>query len=482
MRGESHLNFHPSKNRLSSPAKEAGRAEGAGRFRAFFWGLAAAVFIVLGGQGALAQQAEVKTVTAGGAEWNYTTRSWQSQDGLPEETVQAFAQTQDGYLWVGTSGGLLRFDGARFRLFAHENTPAFGENSVFCLLAGRNGRLWIGTDGSGLIEWKDGVFRAYPAESGQTANFVRAIAEDRNGLLWVATDDGLFWARNGRLERADKPLGLPIFNVHAVMEDHTGRIWEGGSRIYALKDGHAREYSLPDNDSRNKVKSILETPDGVIWVGTIGGLFRLRPGMDRFEPVAGVQGTIRSLRQAPNGELWAGSIGEGIFRIRGNSVTRLKAPSPLASNTVLSIFTDADSNLWIGTQAGMMRLSRTPVRVIDLPAAADSDFGTVTLDADGSLWAASNQLVHFEREQAIRFKFPGMSGVRVRNVMRSRDGSLWIGTDGSGVYHLSGHAMKHFTTRDGLVNNFVRVFLESRGEPSGSRRLPQLHRAERFGL
>src|ERR1035437_344005 len=126
-------------------------------------------------------------------EWNCTFRSWQSQDGLPEETVQAFAQTPDGYLWVGTSGGLLRFDGARFRLFAHENTPAFGENSVFCLLAGRDGRLWIGTDGSGLIEWQNGVFQAYSTEKGETSDFVRALAEDHNGLLWVATDDGLFW-------------------------------------------------------------------------------------------------------------------------------------------------------------------------------------------------------------------------------------------------------------------------------------------------
>ena len=347
-----------------------------------------------GGGYAPAQSPAAHPSVDGKENWNYTIRSWQSQDGLPEETVQAFAQTPDGYLWVGTSGGLLRFDGAQFHLYAHENTPAFGENSVFCLLAAHDGRLWIGTDGSGLIEWRNGAFHAYSAEKGETADFVRALTEDHNGLLWVATDDGLFWAKDGRLERADKPLGLPVFNVHAVLEDSTGRIWVGGSRLYSLKDGQPHEYSLPDNDSRNKVKSFLQTGDGSIWVGTVGGLFRLRPGSEKFEPVPGVFGTIRTLREAPSGELWAGSIGEGIFRIRGDQVTRLKAPSPLVSNTVLSIFVDADRNLWIGTQAGMMRLSRTPVRVVELPSAADSDFGTVALDADGSLWAASNQLVH----------------------------------------------------------------------------------------
>jgi ligand-binding sensor domain-containing protein/signal transduction histidine kinase len=417
---------------------------------------------MLAGRNTQAQHPSVDALKTSEQEWNYTVRSWQSQDGLPEETVQAFAQTPDGFLWVGTSGGLLRFDGARFKLFAHENTPAFGENSVFCLLAAHDGRLWIGTDGSGLIEWQNGAFHAYSAEKGQTSDFVRALAEDRNGLLWVATDDGLFWVRNGRLERADKPLGLPIFNVHAVMEDRTGRIWVGGARLYSLKDGQTREYSLPDNDSRNKVKSFLQTSDGTIWVGTVGGLYRLRPELDKFEPVPGVFGTIRSLRETPSGELWAGAIGEGIFRIRGNRVTRLQAPSPLVSNTVLSIFVDSERNLWIGAQAGMMRLSRTPVRVLDLPSAADSDFGTVALDSDGSLWAASNQLVHVIDGHAAPFRFPGLDQVRVRNVFRSRDGSLWIGTDGSGVYHLSPQATKHFTTREGLVNNFIRVFLESK--------------------
>jgi ligand-binding sensor domain-containing protein/signal transduction histidine kinase len=409
-----------------------------------------------------AQQPAADALTPSSEEWNYTMRSWQSQDGLPEETVQAFAQSADGYLWVGTSGGLLRFDGARFHLFSHESSPAFGENSVFCLLAARDGRLWIGTDGSGLIEWKNGAFHTYPAAEGDTANFVRALAEDHNGQLWVATDDGLFWAKNGHLERADKPLGLPVFNVHAVLEDREGRIWIGGSRIYSLKDGQPHEYSLPGNDSKNKVKSLLQTSDGDLWVGTVGGLYRMTPGGDRFEPVPGVVGTIRSLRETPSGELWAGAIGEGIFKIRGNQVTRLKAPAPLISNTVLAIFSDTDRNLWLGTQAGMMRLSRTPVRVLQLSEAADSDFGTVALDTDGSLWAASNELVHVQEGRASPFRFPALPNVRVRNLLRGHDGSLWIGTDGSGVYHLSSIGNVSYTTREGLVNNFIRAFLETR--------------------
>jgi hypothetical protein len=121
----------------------------------------------------------------------YTRRVWQTQDGLPENTVQAFAQTPDHYLWIGTSGGLVRFDGARFVVFDRGNTPEIHENSVFCLTVSRDGSLWAGTDGGGLVRYHNGVFQAYSAAGGLTNGFVRAVYEDREGTLWAGTDDGL---------------------------------------------------------------------------------------------------------------------------------------------------------------------------------------------------------------------------------------------------------------------------------------------------
>src|SRR6266849_1352269 len=92
---------------------------------------------------------------------NYTSRTWQMQDGLPEQTVQAFAQTKNRYLWIGTTGGLLRFDGGRLLLFDRDNTPAFTDNNVFSLTVTSDDALWIATEGGGLIRYKDGVFRHF---------------------------------------------------------------------------------------------------------------------------------------------------------------------------------------------------------------------------------------------------------------------------------------------------------------------------------
>lgn len=414
----------------------------------------------------ISAQSSAKNLNGSAGEWSYTSESLQSQNGLPGETVQAFAQTPDGYLWVGTSEGLFRFDGATYEHFWHENTPAMREDSVFCLLATRDGRLWIGTDGGGLLELHDGVFRAYTAADGITDIFIRALFEDHDNHLWVATDSGLYRSSGARFERVDDKPEMPANAFHGLYEDHLGRIWAGAAQLYAITNGRPIAYTLGGADNRHRVKSVIETQDGSIWVGAVAGLYRMPPGSDHFVPVPGVWGTVRTLKEVVAGELWAGTIGEGIFRIHyqrpSPHVTRLAAPVPLVSNTVLSIFTDDMTNLWIGTEVGLIHLSRSPVHVLLLPAAADSDFGTVSLDSDGSLWAASNLLVHVKGDRPVLDHLPGLKDAHVRNVLRGRDGTLWIGTDGSGLFKVTPASTEHLTTSQGLVNNFIRVMMEAR--------------------
>jgi len=399
----------------------------------------------------------------------YTRRVWQATDGLPEQTVQAFAQTPDGFLWVGTTGGLLRFDGAHFTLFDRQNTPSLHENNIFCLMVSRDGALWIGTEGGGLARYAKGQFRSWTARDGTALggisnDFVRALVQDGDGVIWAGTDNGLLRLDGERFVRVDAVPGIPALAVHAIFPDRDGSLWVGGSRLLRLHRGQAREYTLSGEASQNRVKSILRTRDGTLWVGTVSGLNRMSPGRDAFERVAGVSATVRVLRQTSDGLLWIGTIGQGVYSYRDGRFTRMTAPDLLPSNTVLNLYEDDEMNFWIGTQAGMLRLARTPLIVTPLPQANDSDFGTVYQDRDGSFWIGSTRLFTMRNGVVKPEILPGLQGVHVRNVLRDRSGALWVGTDGDGVYRLSsglsGAPSAHYTSKVGMSNNFVRVMAQ----------------------
>jgi ligand-binding sensor domain-containing protein/signal transduction histidine kinase len=392
----------------------------------------------------------------------YTDRIWQMQDGLPEQTVQAFAQTKDRYLWIGTTGGLLRFDGGRLVLYDRDNTPAFTENNIFNLTVARDGTLWIATEGGGLIRYKDGVFRSFSAKDGLLNDFVRTVYQDSKGLIWIGTDDGLFRFSGERIERVDDGNSVPLVAVHAIREDSQGRLWAGGSKLLCLSGSTAQEYRLQGEGSQNRVKSIAQTRDGTLWVGTIGGLYRMVAGSDSFRRVKDTSGTVRFLRETSDGTLWIGTIGHGIYKYREHRFSQITAPNNLPSNTALNLFEDIEKNIWIGTQAGMLRLSKTPILAVALPDAGDYDAETVYQDHNGDLWIAAANLFRFHDGKATEIRFPGISGVRVRNVFRDNEGTLWIGTEGRGVFRESGTKLLHYMSKDGLVNNFVRAFLQGR--------------------
>jgi ligand-binding sensor domain-containing protein/signal transduction histidine kinase len=395
---------------------------------------------------------------------SFTQRTWQMSDGLPEQIVQAFAQTQDRYLWVGTSGGLLRFDGAQFVLYSRDNVPAFTDNNIFCLTVSNDGSLWIGSEGGGLIRYRDGKFQSFSSADGLLNFFVRVVFQDSKGQLWVGTDNGLLRVRNERLERVDNTASIPALAVHAIYEDDHGGLWVGGSRLLRLDGNAAVEYRLQGDYSQNRVKSIVQTRDGVMWVGTVSGLQKMLPGTrgtSAFTKVADIYGTVRFLRQTVDGALWIGTIGNGIYVLRDGQLANLSVHNGLPSNTALNLFEDAEKNIWIGTQAGMLRLSKTAVNTVRLPDAAEADAGTIFEDTNGDLWVASAHLFRVHDGTATRFETPGVT-VRIRNAFRDSSGALWIGTEGQGAVRFDGKKYEHYTTQNGLVNNFVRVFVQGR--------------------
>lgn len=409
------------------------------------------------------------SLPAGKSISEYDRRVWQTQDGLPEDTVQSLAETEDGYLWIGTREGLARFDGFRFVVFDQSNTPAFRDDSVLALDATKGDVLWIGTEGGGLVRYHDGRFRAFSAEQGLTDGFVRAIYQDHRGRLLVGTDHGLFRLSGSRFVRMDGRGGLPYLSVHAITEDSQGRLWVGGSGLYILDHGTAKRILLDESTASSQIKSILIAKNGSVWVGTYAGLYRLKDGVIRHYPFN--RDIEANICQDGSGNIWLGWVGDGLSRFQDGQWVTYRAPGVLPNNTVLSIFEDSDQDLWVGTENGLLRISDTGVSVLenkDGVALGNSstiyeNVSTIYHAPDGRLWIANGHLYQIDRWRLIRFKLPPAARrVEVRTVFKDRKGVLWLGTGGQGLVAIRNGAVMTYTTRQGLVNDFIRAFCEDR--------------------
>ena len=225
------------------------------------------------------------SATREGVALNYARTLWHVSDGLPEDTVQAITESSAKHLWIGTTGGLVRFDGAHMHIYGNGPERCLGlVNSILCLSVDRDGVLWVGTEGGGLLHIDDGGWRAYSRADGLENSFVRAVLQDHQGGLWVGTDNGLFRRQGEHFERQNLDGTATPVAVHDLMEDRSYRIWVGGSRLYSVDpDGHTRQYALPGTYSENRVRAMLQTTDGIVWVGTVGGLQQMSEG--RFHKV-----------------------------------------------------------------------------------------------------------------------------------------------------------------------------------------------------
>src|SRR5579883_2109802 len=251
----------------------------------------------------------------------YHSRSWQADEGLPMDIVQAVAQTPDGYLWVGTPRGLARFDGIRFRVFDSRNTPELKNSSVTALCRSADGGLWIGTAG-GLTQLKKGQFVS--CDLGMTnnsrANTVKTIFEAQDGSLWVGTLGGLLHQQNGRWKLYTDGNGLRDNVVRSICEGE-GQVWIGTALgVCSWKDGTLNTLT---NISDNMVRAIFKDREGAIWFGLTTGLCRLHNGQfTRYTRKEGLpDSNVSSIFQDRRGDLWVGTYG-GLTRfVDGRFVT-----------------------------------------------------------------------------------------------------------------------------------------------------------------
>ncbi len=400
---------------------------------------------------------------------------WGAENGLPNGNTMVMAQTSDGYLWIGTFNGLFRFDGVTFTYFDQQTAPGMKQAAgigVKALCTSKDGSLWIGTNGRGLVRLKNGTFTLYTTKEGLSDNTVRSIVEGHDGSLWIATDLGLDRLQNGKFTIYGSADGLTSNSLRVVHEDRSGILWVGSEvGVDQFKHGKFTRFLLtfPGSEKGQKpITAIEEGRDGSVWIGLFGGgLVRIQNDgrQTAFTTREGLSNDyVHSILEDRDGNLWIGTVA-GLNRLNENGFSSYTTKDGLPQDNLFGIFEDREGNLWVG-------MDSTPA----LNRFRDGKFLTYTTQEglggnavysvwqrkDGSIWAGSDGgLSVFDNGRFKAYTNPLLNS-RVTAIMESSDGSFWIGTGGTGLGRLKNGQLTMYTKQNGLTNDQIWCLAEDK--------------------
>ena len=319
---------------------------------------------------------------------DYVLKSWSSQDGLFGGWIVGIAQDQDGYLWLATVSGLVRFDGFSFEPFSSSDGTRLPQRSLASIHAARDGSIWVGFSGSGGVSRiHGGRVTVYGRSDGLGAGRVTAIVEATDNRILAVTAEGLYRFINDRWTRLGEEHGLPNGQVHDVYQNRAGVLWVSSSAgVFCRKPGEEKFETIDELVQFGL--SFSESTNGAMWITEPSvGFKRLELGAQRRPPTHRLTGEGYKILADRFGNLWVATLDKGLWFVPDSESIN---PTPqligthdgLSNDSVRSLFEDRDGTVWVGTTDGLHRFARRRVTAI-------TDLGVVRaveVDHNGDAW------------------------------------------------------------------------------------------------
>lgn len=401
----------------------------------------------------------------------YLHTAWKSDAGL--QAVRRLAQTPDGYLWLATRGGLVRFDGYSFSTYRAGPVPGLESSTAQDLLVDPDGSLWVSSLGGGIAHYQAGAFHSYTSREGLPSDDIDSIYRDSHGAMWIGTRGGeIVRMVQDRFEKVS--LGIPASRINAILEDEDQSLWITalGNGVFRLQNGRISHFSAKDGLPDARVTGLCRDHSGKIWTtGWKGISYWNGTVFVSDSAVNAVVSLARSCTEDRDGNLWIASS-SGLVRLRDGKVSTMDRSSGLSDDVVTDVFEDREGNLWVGTQAGLDRLSDSEVRTFTTREGLFRDPGPIIADSSGGVWTVSGTRVaritankisvwpiampadsipfsmllepdsrlsvgfagglkHWTRERVVAGQ--ELAGLEVRSMLKSRNGDIWIGTAKRGL-------------------------------------------------
>ena len=409
----------------------------------------------------------------------YAHTAWRIRDGFARGRITSIVQTADGYLWLGTELGLLRFDGVKAVAWQPPAGQRLPSNVITALLVARDQTLWIATD-QGLASWKDGQLNQHDALTG---GYVNTLLEDREGTIWLTrffNNWTLCQVENARTtcHGTDGGAGAGALGLY---EDRQGQLWVGTSTgLWRWRPGTPIFYPLAAE--LNGIQGFSETTDGSLLISNAGGIRRFVDGQAVMEypfPSSSQSVPASRLLRDRDGGLWAGTSGRGLVHVHEGVTDVFAQTDGLSGDNVSALFEDREGNIWVATADGLDRFRESAVVSYSDNQGFSNTSLSILASSDGSLWVGAfdglrrwvnGQLtVYRERPRQVVDGTPIASrgareitgiGVpaRVHSIFEDGQRRLWV-SSAEGVGYLAGGK---FVSVKGVPGGLLRAIAEDR--------------------
>lgn len=399
----------------------------------------------------------------------YVSQKWDIRDGLSQNSISQIAQTDNGFLWLGSQEGVVRFDGFDFRVFDKANTPIFTANEISVLVSDQQGGLWLGFNGGGILHWQNGEF-SRPIHDERIINaHIRCLLPDGPGRLYIGTETlGLFLFSKNGLERLAGPFGGQGIRGLAKWGESGLLVGSYGEGVLAYEEGIFRNISLGNYRFANFVNAIVEAPGKGFLVGTDGGLFLISEFAVKtiaHFPENPKLNQIRDVCLGEDHQIWW-ATDEGVSRYSDGRIEHFNITQEDVPTRVDSVFFDNDENLWVGASGvGLYRFRRGVLTAItSREGLCDDMTWTVLQDQAGTVWVGTDNggicaISHGKpHDEAVPEQF--RKGL-VNSAAFDSKGQLWIGKY-NGLFKVSNGESKRMGKAGSVLDGPIYpVFVDS---------------------
>jgi signal transduction histidine kinase/ligand-binding sensor domain-containing protein len=400
----------------------------------------------------------------------FTHAAWLTQDGYFSGQPSVVTQTRDGYLWIGTRSGLMRFDGSRFLPWTSPDAKRLPSNVIVSLLGAQDGSLWIGTR-AGLAHFVNGKLVQFP----NFPDTIDWLFEDPAGKIWFTRDNvqrspPVCEVSGAAIHCLDKTDGVSLMGAAGMLvRDESGNLWTGTELgLFRWKPGSSAAYLSPglkNSEGHDGVATLAPGPGGSLWAGMVWtgrgrGLQQFREGI--WKPVIepGLDSStlsVLAMLRDRDGGLWVGTANQGIYHIRGSHVDRFRSQDGLTANQVKSFYEDREGGIWAVTARGIESFHRPQIVTFSTREGLSVDnVVSVVVSLDNTVWLANGNSLDSIKDghvSSVR-SGSGLPGNEVTALFADHAGQLWVGVDSDLFLYKHGR-FRRVVRSDGSSTRFI---------------------------